>query len=161
MRVLNDIRDHRDFTRFARMSAAAACIWILGACVMVSAVSRTAEFKARVRDANTVVSAAKRVRSMPSLESLGNEPLTEISKIASGLGIKNNILQMGVSPSGLVLEVRGLDTETFSKLVSMLSKKGFTVKSCEARVLSSGKEPSAIKALFVIGAGSDENTGNS
>ena len=161
MKMLDEIREHKDFARFLRLSSFTACVWILGLCVMGSAMSVSAGYKERISEASLVISAAKKVMSAPSYGTSGKEPITEISEIASGLGIKEDISQLGISPSGLVFEVGGLDTESFSKLVSMISEKGFSVKSCETRVLSSGKKPVSIKATFVIGADPDENTGNS
>lgn len=161
MKILDEIREHKDFARFLRMFSFTVCVWILGLCVMGSAMSVSAGFKERMSETSSVISAAQKIMSAPSYGTQEKEPITEISEIASDLGIKEGISQLGVSPSGLVFEVGGLDTESFSKLVSTISERGFSVKSCEARVLSLGKKSPSIKATFVIGADPDENTGNS
>lgn len=161
MKMVDEIREHKDFANIARLFSFTVCVWIAAFCVMGSAISVSAGFRERMDEASSIMTAAKRVMSAPSHGNSGREPITEISEITSDLGIKEEVTQLGISPSGLILEVGGLDTENFSKLVSAISERGLSVKSCEARVISSGKNPASIKATFVIGAEASENTDNS
>ena len=157
--LIEELKVHQDFPKFLKYLTCTLFIWILGICVIGSALSMSNSFSERLTDANTVIAAAKRIKSSSGSMLTGKEPISEISGITDSLGVKDRVSKLGASPSGSVFEVSGLDTETFSKLVSLITEKGLKIKSCEARVFSSGKTPASITASFVIGADLNENTG--
>lgn len=159
--LLDELRAHPDFPKLLKYLIYTLSIWILAVCVIVSASAMSKDFSERLTDADTVITTARRIKSLPESLITGKEPISEISGIVDSLGIKDKMSKLGASPSGLVFEISGLDTGTFSKLVSTIADKGLKVKNCEARVFSTEKTPASITASFVIGVELNEDTGNS
>lgn len=68
-------------------------------------------------------------------EKLKGEPLTVLSDIIDGLGIRDRLVQLQSNASGIAIQVERLYGDEFEALISTIDSRGLSIKTSDVKAL--------------------------